>query len=146
MSTTRSKKTKAELERRILLSRVPELPERLAEELVRIIGVLRGMALKKSPSVAALALACVTATTSCAARQNLFLKKSWLTRVWQLLVGEKYPQITAVWGPLPWSRYPPLSRFLLLPEILPTNRSLPPDSIWGAARLRNVWRLTTASI
>ena len=42
----------AELERRILLSRVPELPERLAEELVRIIGVLRGMALKKSPSVA----------------------------------------------------------------------------------------------
>ncbi|MGI9123236.1 MAG: AAA family ATPase [Mycobacterium sp.] len=42
----------AELERRILLSRVPELPERLAEELVRIIGVLRGMQLKKLPSVA----------------------------------------------------------------------------------------------
>ncbi|MFB1296966.1 AAA family ATPase [Mycobacterium sp. pW049] len=42
----------AELERRILLSRVPELPERLAEELVRIIGVMRGMALKKLPSVA----------------------------------------------------------------------------------------------
>ncbi len=41
-----------ELERRILLSRVPELPERLAEELVRIIGVMRGMALKKLPSVA----------------------------------------------------------------------------------------------
>ncbi len=41
-----------ELERRILLSRVPELPERLAAELVRIIGVLRGMALKKLPSVA----------------------------------------------------------------------------------------------
>ncbi|MCH9702752.1 MAG: MoxR family ATPase [Actinomycetia bacterium] len=42
----------ADLERRILLSRVPELPERLAEELVRIIGVLRGMQLKKQPSVA----------------------------------------------------------------------------------------------
>jgi MoxR-like ATPase len=41
-----------ELERRILLSRVPELPEHLAEELVRIIGVLRGMQLKKLPSVA----------------------------------------------------------------------------------------------
>ncbi|CAN3129898.1 AAA family ATPase [Mycobacterium sp. smrl_JER01] len=41
-----------DLERRILLSRVPELPERLAEELVRIIGVMRSMALKKLPSVA----------------------------------------------------------------------------------------------
>ena len=41
-----------DLERRILLSRVPELPEHLAEELVRIIGVLRGMQLKKVPSVA----------------------------------------------------------------------------------------------
>jgi len=41
-----------DLERRILLSRVPELPERLAEELVRIVGVLRGMQLKKLPSVA----------------------------------------------------------------------------------------------
>lgn len=41
-----------DLERRILLSRVPELPERLAAELVRIIGVMRGMALKKLPSVA----------------------------------------------------------------------------------------------
>jgi MoxR-like ATPase len=42
----------ADLERRILLSRVPELPERLADELVRTVGVLRGMALKKVPSVA----------------------------------------------------------------------------------------------
>ena len=42
----------AELERRILLSRVPELPEHLAEELVRIIGVMRGMQLKKLPSIA----------------------------------------------------------------------------------------------
>ena len=41
-----------DLERRILLSRVPELPEHLADELVRIIGVLRGMQLKKLPSVA----------------------------------------------------------------------------------------------
>ncbi|MBO0678194.1 MoxR family ATPase [Mycolicibacterium sp. S2-37] len=41
-----------DLERRILLSRVPELPEHLAAELVRIIGVLRGMQLKKVPSVA----------------------------------------------------------------------------------------------
>jgi len=41
-----------DLERRILLSRVPELPERLAEELVRIIGVLRSMQLKKVPSIA----------------------------------------------------------------------------------------------
>ena len=41
-----------ELERRILLSRVPELPEHLAQELVKIIGVLRNMQLKKVPSVA----------------------------------------------------------------------------------------------
>lgn len=41
-----------DLERRILLSRVPELPEHIAAELVRIIGVLRGMQLKKLPSVA----------------------------------------------------------------------------------------------
>ncbi len=41
-----------DLERRILLSRVPELPEHLAQELVRVIGVLRGMQLKKVPSVA----------------------------------------------------------------------------------------------
>jgi MoxR-like ATPase len=31
---------------------VPELPERMASELVRIIGVLRSMQLKKTPSVA----------------------------------------------------------------------------------------------
>jgi MoxR-like ATPase len=42
----------ADLERRILLSRVPELPVHIAAELVRIIGVLRGMQLKKLPSVA----------------------------------------------------------------------------------------------
>ena len=36
-----------DLERRILLSRVPELPESLAAELVRIIGVLRGMQLQE---------------------------------------------------------------------------------------------------
>ena len=41
-----------DLELRILLSRVPELPQHLAEELVRIIGVLRKMQLKKLPSVA----------------------------------------------------------------------------------------------
>ena len=41
-----------EMERRILLSRVPELPVHLADELVRIIGVLRGMQLKKVPSIA----------------------------------------------------------------------------------------------
>jgi MoxR-like ATPase len=41
-----------ELERRILLSRVPELPGHIADELVRIVGVLRGMQLKKLPSVA----------------------------------------------------------------------------------------------
>lgn len=42
----------AALERAILASRVPELPEHLAAELVRIVGVLRGMQLKKLPSVA----------------------------------------------------------------------------------------------
>ncbi|MDG3008540.1 MoxR family ATPase [Rhodococcus sp. D2-41] len=41
----------ADLERRILLSRVPELPEALADQLVRVIRVLRGMQLKKVPSV-----------------------------------------------------------------------------------------------
>jgi MoxR-like ATPase len=41
-----------DLERRILLSRVPELPEKMADELVRIVAVLRGMQLKKLPSVA----------------------------------------------------------------------------------------------
>ena len=42
----------ADLERRILASRVPELPEAIAEQLVRTIRVLRGMQLKKLPSVA----------------------------------------------------------------------------------------------
>jgi len=41
-----------ELERRILASRVPDLPKRVAEQLVRIVGVLRGMQLEKLPSVA----------------------------------------------------------------------------------------------
>ncbi len=41
-----------DLERRILLSRVPELPEALARQLVRTIRVLRDMQLKKVPSVA----------------------------------------------------------------------------------------------
>lgn len=39
-------------ERRILASRVPELPDALAEELVRVVGVLRGLDLRKQPSVA----------------------------------------------------------------------------------------------
>ena len=42
----------AELERRILASRVPNLPQALAEQLVRTMRVLRGMQLKKLPSVA----------------------------------------------------------------------------------------------
>ncbi|GAB2630656.1 MoxR family ATPase [Prescottella soli] len=41
----------AELERRILASRVPELPEAIAEQLVRTVNVLRAMQLKKVPSV-----------------------------------------------------------------------------------------------
>lgn len=41
-----------ELERRILASRVPELPQAVAGQLVRIVHVLRGMQLKKLPSVA----------------------------------------------------------------------------------------------
>lgn len=41
-----------ELERRILASRVPELPRAVAGQLVRIVHVLRGMQLKKLPSVA----------------------------------------------------------------------------------------------
>ncbi|WP_040834192.1 AAA family ATPase [Nocardia brevicatena] len=41
-----------ELERRILASRVPELPQAVAAQLVRIVHVLRGMQLKKLPSVA----------------------------------------------------------------------------------------------
>ena len=40
-----------ELERRILASRVPELDDRLAEKLVRVVGLLRAMTLKKVPSV-----------------------------------------------------------------------------------------------
>ncbi|MFC4603190.1 AAA family ATPase [Rhodococcus kronopolitis] len=42
----------ADLERRILASRVPELPEAMAEQLVNTVRVLRGMQLKKLPSVA----------------------------------------------------------------------------------------------
>jgi MoxR-like ATPase len=42
----------AELERRIVLSRVPELPEKLADSLVRTVRVLRGLELRKAPSVA----------------------------------------------------------------------------------------------
>lgn len=41
----------ADLERQILLSRVPELPEFIAQQLVRTIRVLRSMQLKKVPSV-----------------------------------------------------------------------------------------------
>jgi MoxR-like ATPase len=40
-----------ELERRIVLTRVPQLAEALAEELVRVVGVLRGIQLRKAPSV-----------------------------------------------------------------------------------------------
>jgi MoxR-like ATPase len=39
-------------ERAIVLSRVPELPERLAEQLVRTVHALRALELRKSPSVA----------------------------------------------------------------------------------------------
>ncbi len=42
----------AALEREILSSRVPELPEKVATELVRVVGVLRGLDIKKKPSVA----------------------------------------------------------------------------------------------
>lgn len=42
----------ADLERRIVLSRVPELPGALADALVRTVRVLRGLELRKSPSVA----------------------------------------------------------------------------------------------
>ncbi|GAC57223.1 hypothetical protein GOHSU_17_00270 [Gordonia hirsuta DSM 44140 = NBRC 16056] len=42
----------ADLEREILASRVPDLPENLAAEVVRIIGVLRGLDIRKKPSVA----------------------------------------------------------------------------------------------
>ncbi|MBF6351258.1 MULTISPECIES: AAA family ATPase [Nocardia] len=41
-----------DLERRILASRVPELPQAVAAQLVQIVHVLRGMQLKKLPSVA----------------------------------------------------------------------------------------------
>ncbi|GAA2067735.1 AAA family ATPase [Williamsia deligens] len=39
-------------EREILASRVPQLPESLAREMIRIIGVLRSLDLRKKPSVA----------------------------------------------------------------------------------------------
>jgi MoxR-like ATPase len=42
----------ADLERRIVLSRVPELTESLVDALVRTVRVLRGLELRKSPSVA----------------------------------------------------------------------------------------------
>lgn len=41
-----------ERERKILAARVPELDDRLAEQVVRAVGLLRAMALKKVPSVA----------------------------------------------------------------------------------------------
>jgi MoxR-like ATPase len=42
----------ADLERRIVLSRVPELTEKLTDALVRTVRVLRAMELRKAPSVA----------------------------------------------------------------------------------------------
>jgi MoxR-like ATPase len=42
----------ADLERRIVLTRVPELPEALVDALVRTVRVLRAMELRKVPSVA----------------------------------------------------------------------------------------------
>ncbi|MEX5634566.1 AAA family ATPase [Parafrankia sp. FMc2] len=39
-------------EKEIVLSRVPELPEKMAESLVRIVRALRAMELKKAPSIA----------------------------------------------------------------------------------------------
>jgi MoxR-like ATPase len=42
----------ADLERRIVISRVPELAESLVDALVRTVRVLRGLELRKSPSVA----------------------------------------------------------------------------------------------
>ena len=42
----------AKRETAIVLSRVPELPERLAEELVRTVRALRALDLRKSPSIA----------------------------------------------------------------------------------------------
>ena len=42
----------ADLEREILASRVPDLPDSLNAELVRVVGVLRGLDIRKKPSVA----------------------------------------------------------------------------------------------
>ena len=42
----------AEREKAIVLSRVPEVPERLAEQVVRTVRALRAMELKKAPSIA----------------------------------------------------------------------------------------------
>ncbi|MFT3661735.1 MAG: MoxR family ATPase [Gordonia sp. (in: high G+C Gram-positive bacteria)] len=42
----------ADLEKEILASRVPDLPENLAAEVVRIVGVLRNLDIRKKPSVA----------------------------------------------------------------------------------------------
>jgi len=42
----------ADLERRIVLARVPELAEQLVDALVRTVRVLRGLELRKAPSVA----------------------------------------------------------------------------------------------
>jgi MoxR-like ATPase len=42
----------ADLERRIVLTRVPELAEQLVDALVRTVRVLRGLELRKAPSVA----------------------------------------------------------------------------------------------
>jgi MoxR-like ATPase len=42
----------AEREKAIVLSRVPEVPEKLAEQVVRTVRALRAMELKKAPSIA----------------------------------------------------------------------------------------------
>jgi MoxR-like ATPase len=42
----------AEREKAIVLSRVPEVPEKLAEQIVRTVRALRAMELKKAPSIA----------------------------------------------------------------------------------------------
>jgi len=42
----------AERERQIVLTRVPDVPEKLAEELIRTVRTLRALELKKSPSIA----------------------------------------------------------------------------------------------
>jgi MoxR-like ATPase len=42
----------AEREKAIVLTRVPEVPEALAEQLVRTVQTLRALELKKSPSIA----------------------------------------------------------------------------------------------